>query len=132
MAAEAGSRRCPEPGVSDWRCVGPVEQLRKQKCRRLYAEAGRSQDVALFYVGEKFYALEASCAHAEGPLDQGDIEELNGCYTVVCPLHFYEFDLSTGKSESGLRQQTYEVKQEDGKVYVKFSCELHLWRPERK
>ncbi|XP_035669714.1 Rieske domain-containing protein-like [Branchiostoma floridae] len=130
MAAE-NSRRS---GVSEeWRCVGPVEQLRKQKCRRLYAEAGRSQDVALFYVGEKFYALEASCAHAEGPLDQGDIEELNGCYTVVCPLHFYEFNISTGKSESGLRQQTYEVKQEDDNVYVKFGCEpVHLRRPERK
>ena len=38
------------------------------------------------------YATQAACPHREGPLADGII----GGRQIVCPLHAYKFDLSTG------------------------------------
>lgn len=38
-----------------------------------------------------------------GPLFEGDIEDYKGSYHVMCPWHAYMFDLSTGRSDIGLR-----------------------------
>jgi nitrite reductase (NADH) small subunit len=38
------------------------------------------------------YAVQADCPHRGGPLADG----LTGGMTLVCPLHAWKFDLSTG------------------------------------
>jgi|SRR5690349_10126036 len=43
------------------------------------------------------FAAQAECPHKRGPLADG----LLGDATLVCPLHAWKFDLSTGKAESG-------------------------------
>jgi nitrite reductase/ring-hydroxylating ferredoxin subunit len=48
--------------------------------------------VAIWRVGEEFFALEDRCPHAGYPLHAG---ELDGC-VVRCPLHGWDFDLRTG------------------------------------
>ena len=50
----------------------------------------RSRDGCLF-------ATQASCPHKNGPLADG----LVGGRTLVCPLHEWTFDLSTGKALTG-------------------------------
>ncbi|RXN20395.1 Rieske domain-containing -like protein [Labeo rohita] len=70
--------------------------------------------------------MDARCAHSGGPLCDGDIEEADGVLQVFCPWHDYDFNLKTGKSSTGLQQQVYEVKSEDGNVYVKHKSELSL------
>jgi len=43
------------------------------------------------------YASQAECPHRQGPLADG----LLGGSMLVCPLHAWKFDLSTGQSEAG-------------------------------
>ncbi|KAK7889254.1 hypothetical protein WMY93_024814 [Mugilogobius chulae] len=87
---------------------------------------GHDADVCLFFVKGEFFAMDARCAHSGGPLCEGDIEEADGLLKVFCPWHDYDFDLRTGTSGTTLQQQVYEVKLEDGNVYVKHGSELSL------
>ncbi len=51
------------------------------------------EDVAVYHVGDQFYATQNSCTHADGPLDEGDLDG----YGVVCPWHDSCFDVRDGK-----------------------------------
>lgn len=66
--------------------------------------------------GGRYYAMYGICSHAGGPLCRG---ELDG-EVLVCPWHGWEFNLESGicEIEPTLRQQTYEVKVEDGQIWV--------------
>ncbi|KAI2650400.1 Rieske domain-containing protein [Labeo rohita] len=116
----------PEDESVSWRLIGPVSELAKKQCRLIYSSDGRDADVCLFRVNGEFFAMDARCAHSGGPLCDGDIEEADGVLQVFCPWHDYDFNLKTGKSSTGLQQQVYEVKSEDGNVYVKHKSELSL------
>jgi nitrite reductase/ring-hydroxylating ferredoxin subunit len=73
--------------------------------------------VALFNVDGAFHALTNTCLHRGGPLGQGT---LDGC-VVMCPWHAWTFDVTTGVSTVNpeLKVARYEVKREDGWVWVK-------------
>ncbi|XP_060083876.1 uncharacterized protein HI_0077-like [Ylistrum balloti] len=111
---------------SNWQCLGDVDQLKTLKCRRVYTDEG--DDLVLINVqnGKQFFVLDASCPHEGGPLDEGDIEDIDGRWVVLCPWHFYDYDLETGKSSSGLVQDTYPVEVVDGKVYINTDRNLSL------
>ncbi|AXA37274.1 MAG: non-heme iron oxygenase ferredoxin subunit [Candidatus Hydrogenedentota bacterium] len=72
--------------------------------------------IALFYVGDKYYAIEDTCCHRGGPLGEGSVDGLS----VACPWHGWEFDLVTGecRTNPGARQRTYEVKVEGNDILV--------------
>ncbi|RDB21957.1 hypothetical protein Hypma_010953 [Hypsizygus marmoreus] len=82
----------------------------------------------------QIYVMESSCPHLGADLSHADIEECESSIVAVCPWHRYDFDLQTGKSESGLRACTYtvEVKTDtlDGidKVYVETPSGGSGWR----
>lgn len=73
--------------------------------------------VALFNVGGTFYALTNLCPHRGGPLGQGFVEGSQ----VSCPWHNYTFDVTTGENvvNAELKVPCYDVKLEDGRVFVK-------------
>ena len=73
--------------------------------------------VALFNVGGIFHALTNLCPHRGGPLGQGFLEGTE----VSCPWHNYTFDVRTGENvvSPDLKVERYEVKVEDGQVFVK-------------
>ncbi|CAG2226189.1 unnamed protein product [Mytilus edulis] len=50
---------------SGWQCLGSVADLKKNKCKRFYAEDG--EDLVLIYVpGQNtFYCMDAACSHEE-------------------------------------------------------------------
>lgn len=57
-------------------------------------------EVAVFHVGDHFYALNNSCPHRQGPLVRGTLVESEdgGACAVRCPMHGWKFDLATGDS----------------------------------
>jgi nitrite reductase (NADH) small subunit len=75
------------------------------------------QAVALFNVGGTFHALAGHCPHRGGPLGEGFVDGSR----VSCPWHDYTFDVTTGENVVGadLKVERYEVKVEDGTVFVK-------------
>lgn len=77
-----------------------------------------SEEIALYNVDGGIYATHNICTHAfasmaDGFQEGGEIE---------CPLHEGRFDIKTGKALCAPVSEalkTYEVKVEDGKVFVK-------------
>lgn len=51
-------------------------------------------DIALFRVGDTFYALGNACPHRGQPLGMGGLEG----HIVTCPGHGYPFDVRTGRT----------------------------------
>ena len=67
--------------------------------------------------GDVIHALKATCSHAGGPLDQG---ELVGD-TIVCPWHFSAFRLSDGAVRHGpatTRQVAYRTRVNELQIEV--------------
>lgn len=65
--------------------------------------------------------MESTCPHLGADMSHAEIEEIEENVVAVCPWHRYDFDLRTGKSETGLRACTYVVEtraSEDGQDVV--------------
>ena len=74
--------------------------------------------VVLLRLGERFHAIGATCSHAGGPLDEG---ELQGD-VVQCPWHGSRFNMRTGQAITGpatVAQPRYEVRVRAGQIEVK-------------
>ena len=76
-------------------------------------------EIALFNLGEEFFATDNQCPHKGGPLCDGILAGR----TVVCPLHGWKINLDDGTIArpagvecAGVR--TYSVRIEDGVVAV--------------
>ena len=52
-----------------------------------------NRDVLLANVDGMFYAMDDRCGHMNALLSMGKLEGKN----VICPFHFAEFDVTTGK-----------------------------------
>ena len=60
-------------------------------------------------------AVSAICPHKGGPLADGQIDDS----VVVCPLHLFSWDLSTGCSQSGQPAiNVYPVREDDGRILL--------------
>ncbi|KAF9483718.1 DUF455-domain-containing protein [Pholiota conissans] len=59
---------------------------------------------------KQIYVMEANCPHLGADMSHADIEECETGVVAVCPWHRYDFDLKTGKSETGLKACTYNVE----------------------
>jgi nitrite reductase (NADH) small subunit len=82
-----------------------------------------SQQVALFNVDGRLYAVNNRCPHARGPLCEGRVEtDSRGGPSVVCPWHDAAFDLTSGEALHGPVRtpvQAYQARAgEDGYVYI--------------
>ncbi|MGH0180407.1 UNVERIFIED_CONTAM: hypothetical protein FKN15_016705 [Acipenser sinensis] len=103
MASERQAEGISSPDTELWRSIGPVTELSKKSCRLLYSSLGYESDLCLFHVQGEFFSMDTRCAHAGGPLCEGDIEEVDGVLKVFCPWHDYDFDIRTGESQTGLQ-----------------------------
>ena len=68
--------------------------------------------------GGTVHALSATCVHAGGPLDEGEI--VDGC--IRCPWHSSTYALADGRVIRGPAasdQPVWEVRVEEGRVYVR-------------
>ena len=68
----------------------------------------RATPVALFNVDGEYFAIHNSCPYEDGPLGEGT---LCGC-VVTCPVHAYEFDVTSGEclTEEVYRVERFEVR----------------------
>jgi nitrite reductase/ring-hydroxylating ferredoxin subunit len=75
--------------------------------------------VALANVEGTVRALDGVCPHQGGPLGKGELEG----DILTCPWHGWQFDVGTGQHclSQSIRQPTFEVKVEDGAIYVQLS-----------
>ena len=96
-----------------WIVVARAEDVREG--RGLRCRMG-DDEVALWQVDGRYYALSAVCAHHHVPtLHEGIREGL----TIACPLHGWTYSLETGRSVSGSgRVRTYPVKVEKGEILL--------------
>jgi nitrite reductase/ring-hydroxylating ferredoxin subunit len=114
--AQPFSSEAPEREV--WIEVGPLADLPPGESKSVYLDG---QQVALFNVDGKLFALNNRCSHARGPLSEGDVEQDESGCTVTCPWHYAKFDLSTGRVVDGVASApvpSYTIEVRDGMLYV--------------
>ena len=77
----------------------------------------RTLPIAVFRVGDNYYAVDDTCTHAQSSLSEGYIEG----ETVECAFHGAKFCLKTGKVLSMPASKplnTYPVKMEGNEIFV--------------
>ncbi len=95
--------------------VCKIEEIEERKGLRFKFDD--VTEIALFKVDGNIYAVDNVCPHNHIPkMHLGYIEDEH----VLCPIHFFKFSLKTGKQtgDVGCTLSTFEVKIEDGEVYV--------------
>ncbi len=110
--------RAAEKIVPAWMEVGPLADFAPGQSKVVYLSG---QQVALFNVDGKLYAIGNRCSHARGPLSEGQVETDNGVCTVTCPWHYAKYDLTSGKVVDGVAAApvyAYVVEVRDGVIYV--------------
>jgi len=60
--------------------------------------------------------MEAQCPHLGVDLSHAEIEDYEDDLVAVCPWHRYDFNLKTGKSDTGLRACVYAVEIRQGEA----------------
>lgn len=76
-------------------CIGPIDQIPRGEGRAFEIDGRR---IAVFHTRSgEVYAVDAVCPHRGGPLADG----LLGGTVVVCPLHGWKFELTTGATPNG-------------------------------
>lgn len=105
-----------------WEAAGedyePVMAEAEATASKLYRVMASGVPVLLLKLDGKFYAISATCSHAGGPLDEG---ELQGD-VVQCPWHGSRFRVRDGRPVTGpatVAQPRYDVRVRDGQIEVK-------------
>lgn len=101
--------------ITDWTEVAAASELTPDKPVRV--SAGGVPVMVVLHEGT-VHALSATCSHAGGPLDEGDI--VDG--SVRCPWHSSRFALADGKVLRGPAvsdEPAWEVRVDDGRVAVR-------------
>ena len=104
----------PAAATGRWAPAARLEELPEGGSRVVYVGG---EQVALFHLSGRIYAIGNRCPHANGPLADGAVEGT----TVTCPYHGSRFDVTTGEALGGPAAQpapVYEVRVEDGVVLV--------------
>lgn len=93
--------------------ISDLEEFKGQKF-----QIDSETEIAVFKINEKIYAVDNVCPHNHTPkMFEGYIQK--DC--VICPVHFYEFSLTSGESKAfeGGNLRIFETKIEDDYLYVK-------------
>ncbi|MGH2479114.1 MAG: Rieske 2Fe-2S domain-containing protein [Ktedonobacteraceae bacterium] len=104
-----------EAAGDDYEAVMQVADVQENK---LYRVMVAGVPVLLLRQGEQFSAISATCAHAGGPLDEG---ELVGD-VVECPWHGSRFCVRDGRVLTGpavVNAPRYDVRVENGQLALK-------------
>lgn len=101
--------------MSNWVEVADVAEF--DGTDRKLARLDGDREIALFRVGDEYFAIDACCSHEKASLLLGDVSD----HEVMCSLHGARFDLRTGRNLSlpAVRPvASYPVKVENGRIYV--------------
>ncbi|KAJ5785800.1 uncharacterized protein N7503_011012 [Penicillium pulvis] len=73
--------------------------------------------------GWSYYAMEAECPHAGGPMADSLIDIEDSAYVASCPWHAYDFNVETGESSVGIKACTYPIDVRGNNVMLEFPAE---------
>ncbi|KAL4917359.1 hypothetical protein BDW62DRAFT_86009 [Aspergillus aurantiobrunneus] len=59
--------------------------------------------------GWSYYAMEAECPHAGGPMQDAQVDIEDSAYVASCPWHAYDFNVETGESSVGIKACTFPI-----------------------
>lgn len=90
--------------------------LGRRRGRKRWLVDHRGHSLAVFVVGERIVVLDALCPHRGGPLVEGVVRDGG----VVCPWHWYMFDLDTGQCRTADQEPVgrYDVRTEGGQLFA--------------
>lgn len=93
----------------------PLGEAGGRTAWRVTAPDGRA--FAVFAVAGRLHVTDAQCPHNKGPLVEGTIRDER---TLVCPWHWFRFDLETGACANHHRYdlRVYPVVERDGAWYA--------------
>ncbi len=93
--------------------VANLDELRDNKRKLVTLDKNQ---IVLFYLNGKVYAMNSICPHSSGDLSQGELDDQE----VICPGHQYMFNIKTGVclNHPGYSLRTYKVKIDGEKVLV--------------
>jgi nitrite reductase/ring-hydroxylating ferredoxin subunit/uncharacterized membrane protein len=104
-----------EHPTTEWTDVGDGAGLEESTPLRVDA-AGTP--VVVVKAGDRLFALSATCVHAGGPLDEGEV--VDGC--LRCPWHASTFRLDDGRALRGpaaISQPVWRARIEGGRLQVR-------------
>ena len=100
--------------MSSWTKAVPCEDVRNGPV--VFKVQKPPKQVALFYAGETFYAVDNRCPHEGYPLSEGNVDE--GCL-LTCNWHNWKFQLRDGANVLGGDDvRAYATQVADGYVWV--------------
>ncbi|RDW79292.1 Rieske [2Fe-2S] domain protein [Aspergillus mulundensis] len=82
--------------------------------------AGRSRANNESRDGWSYYAMEAECPHAGGPMEAAQIDIEDSAYIASCPWHAYDFNVETGESSVGIKACTFPVDVQEDAVILNY------------
>ncbi|KAL2826668.1 hypothetical protein BDW59DRAFT_62931 [Aspergillus cavernicola] len=85
--------------------------------------AGRARTKNESSDGWSYYAMEAECPHAGGPMEDAQVDIEDSAYIASCPWHAYDFNVETGESSVGIKACTFSVDVQDEIVTFNYSSE---------
>jgi nitrite reductase/ring-hydroxylating ferredoxin subunit/uncharacterized membrane protein len=109
------NRTAFQEGAREWTDVGPAADLSEGRMVRVQVA---DMPVLMVRLGGRLNAIAATCSHAGGPLEQGQLEG----DVVTCPWHGSRFCVSDGRVEAGpatFDQPALLVREEAGRVQVR-------------
>jgi len=76
--------------------------------------------IAVFRVGDTYFAFDDICPHRMGPLSEGTLDFTARAVLVTCPFHGWQFDLASGACATvrGKSVRTYAVRVDADGVHV--------------
>ncbi|MBA3868316.1 MAG: chlorite dismutase family protein [Anaerolineae bacterium] len=114
----AQPKKAKQEAVEAWTEVCTAADFKDGERKVVYLNG---QQIALFNVAGKLYALSNRCSHARGPLSEGKVETNEGNCTVTCPWHYAKYDLNCGAVVDGVANAavaSYRAEVRDGMIYV--------------
>ena len=114
--------------MTDWKRIcllDDIPSLGSRVVRRPGAD-----DIAVFRnADDEVFALHDQCPHKGGPLAEGTVRD----GSVVCPWHWYAFDLATGECRNAheVTLRRHEVVDVDGVPHARLTVPAVLSWAER-
>lgn len=96
--------------------IGPIGDLSSGELNQISIPG--IGEIVVARAGERYFGIQKQCPHGSASLAEGFLE--NG--RIVCPLHFAEFDLTTGDAFSAPngcpKAVTYRIEADNGLLYI--------------
>lgn len=83
----------------------------------------KGKEIVLCNYDGTIYAVDRRCGHLNAPLELGTLEG----YIVTCPLHYAQFDITTGEALSGPVPRDFgkEVPEGNAESIQKSGIKIH-------